>query len=439
MSEDPLVVVQPRGLDRFKKAVSRVVAVNVMKVRRPPPGSIPGVDLDYPPPHIGKVHEQVQIQVTDFDSDDISVKILNNDSLAAFLDQERPQHSKVRWINCSHISFDVIKILGKKYSLHPLAVEDLFHIPQRVKVDLYEEHVYASMILPTISKDENIDESKFYLFQGHQSLLMKSGFPEKESAYLYRPNLVMEQCAFFLLNNGVVLSIFQNGGGLCVESINKRLTETPKKHSLMRRYSDPSFMLYAFIDVIVDHYLLILDFYQEQLAYVQDKIIAKPKVYLTRALHMMNKELVLLKSVIGPADYALDTLISSRDYEDFSGSRSSLTAPYQISKLTATYVRDVKDHIQFFVGNLEEYEQLIQGMTFNSITHSTNESMKILAVTSLIFLPLTLLCGIYGMNFEYFPELHFEMGIIYFWILASVIIVILIFISWRMKWLSINH
>ncbi|KAJ3345246.1 hypothetical protein HDU91_007423, partial [Kappamyces sp. JEL0680] len=110
--------------------------------------------------------------------------------------------------------------------------------------------------------------------------------------------------------------------------------------------------------------------------------------------------------------------------------------------LTVTYLRDISDHLRSITDNFETFEEEAKGMAdlaFNAIAHSTNESMKILAVVSLVFLPLTLLCGIYGMNFDFFPELHWDLGFWYFWILATTLIVITLMFSRRMGWLSIQR
>jgi magnesium transporter len=115
---------------------------------------------------------------------------------------------------------------------------------------------------------------------------------------------------------------------------------------------------------------------------------------------------------------------------------------YVISKFTRTYLRDVSDHLHNILASFDSFDETARGLvdlTFNSLSHSTNEGMKILAVVSLTFLPLTLLCGIYGMNFDYFPELHTSLGFTYFWILASVSLAITLTICWYMRWLSSDH
>ena len=113
----------------------------------------------------------------------------------------------------------------------------------------------------------------------------------------------------------------------------------------------------------------------------------------------------------------------------FHSIQTNNDASLNISARSNAYFSDISDHIRQLVEELESLEDSCKSMidlTYNSLAHSTNESMKTLAVVSLVFLPLTFLCGIFGMNFDYFPELHFEIGFWYFWVL---VILTLIFVA----------
>lgn len=162
-------------LNRFKNAAHKVAKQRktVISIGAPTIGLTPGLNLDSPPDYIENCHDFVSIQIVDYNEVRVSTHTLSNENLGNFLLIDRPAHSKIRWINCAGISFDVIKTLGQKYDLHPLAVEDVFHIPQRVKVDFHEEHIFVSMRLLQLldSKHPEHLQQNTILFSDHQKLL----------------------------------------------------------------------------------------------------------------------------------------------------------------------------------------------------------------------------------------------------------------------------
>ncbi|KAI8901933.1 cora-like Mg2+ transporter protein-domain-containing protein [Globomyces pollinis-pini] len=439
---------------RFQKLVRDFQIRNKYSTKKTV-GCAPGVDVNHPPHYIETLLQKVEIQVTDYDESMLISKQLTNESLKSFLDQ--PRIGKVRWISCQGISFDVIKTIGLKYDLHPLAIEDTFNVPQRIKCDHYEEHMYVSMILLSLRNFEDIDTStteppsdfSSVLFGLDNEYLKKVGFNSDELSKYIRPTCDMEQCSFFLLNNNVVLSIFQKQGRTITENIKNRLDGNQHSFglkqnsvSLLRKSCDPSFLLHALIDGVVDHHFENLDFYHDQVNELSESIIMTPKLSLIKMLHSILKELKLLKKTLGPTERLIMSINSAKNGLEGLMGVDDPNQDYNISKMTSVYLQDVNDDAQTIRESFEGLEETVKGMidlAFNTIAHSTNENMKILAVVSLLFLPLTLLCGIYGMNFEFFPELHFELGVFYFWILAGIITICVLSFSYRMSWLTVDR
>ncbi|KAJ2993387.1 hypothetical protein HDV02_002464, partial [Globomyces sp. JEL0801] len=386
---------------RFQKLVRDVQIRNVYSIAKENAGCAPGVDVNHPPHYIETLFQKVEIQITDYDESMLVSKQLTNESLKSFLEQ--PRVGKVRWISCAGISFDVIRTIGLKYDLHPLAIEDIFHVPQRIKCDHYEEHMYVSMILLSLRNCEEVDipatepssEFSSVLFGLDKEYLKKVGFNSDELSKYVRPTCDMEQCSFFLLNNNVVLSIFQGQGRAITEHINHRLNG--KQHSfglkhnsvsLLRKSCDPSFLLHALIDGVVDQHFEILDFYNDQVNELSESIIMRPKLSLIKMLHSIIKELKLLKKTLGPTERLIMSINSAKDGLEGLMGVDDPNQDYKISKMTSVYLQDVNDHAQTIRESFEGLEETVKGMidlAFNTIAHSTNENMKILAVVSLLF------------------------------------------------------
>ncbi|KAJ3225976.1 hypothetical protein HK099_005801 [Clydaea vesicula] len=468
--EDPAKCEVPKH-SKFKKAAHKVMRIKrVTKLdRNLLLGNSSGVDLKLPPSYISEIFTLTNISVIDYDQESYKYTALENETLAKFLQKERPAFSKVRWINVQGISFDVIKILGEFYNLHPLALEDIFHIPQRIKCDYYDGQLFVSMILLNLSENfvsENVNaESErgiltpfrrkqsfelpinsssidvpgerglcSTLFGGAQGYLKQLGLSSKQLELFRRPECQVEQCSFFVLNNGVIISIFQNESEQITESLKKRLkplaninshpptsnnakkVEYPK--SLLRKSSDVSILLHSLIDGCVDYNSLLLDFYAKQIDSLQDMVISNPKEIYTKILHLIGKELKMIHRALKPQQ-SLVAAISERNIDESKNADESLVT---ISKLAKVYFNDVSDQCIMVNEELQAFETNTKDLidlTFNSISHSTNESMRTLAVVSVIFLPITFLAGVYGMNFRNFPEIETENGYYYFWVYTA--------------------
>ncbi|KAJ3391710.1 hypothetical protein HDU84_005472 [Entophlyctis sp. JEL0112] len=443
------------------------------KLRRSPIDFVPAESSHTLP--IQGANASATVTAVDFNEVSLTVSVQGVDSLASFLLEDRPAHSKVRWINVNTMSLDVVKILGKHYGLHPLAIEDVFHTPQRIKADFYQDHIYVSMLLPILahpasaSANESAWESRLpakrtatvselpSLFFGHDSLLRKSkSLSKKRLAALLRPDAFLNECSLFLCENGVILSFWETSDreitdtvlsalagssvrcdpGQSVEKFVSSIQSSPwdpSRLTKLRTLCDASLVMHAIMDGIVDKYFELTQFYDAQLTVVEDLVLEKPKSDYTRALHLMLKELSALKRRLQPTESLLETLRED-EFEDEILERvrkqTGVSTGRKISFVTKIYLKDIQDHCLTVLDELNALEQTAKGLidlvgqsmrcggirimlclqTFNTISHRTENNMKLLSVVSFIFLPITFLAGVFGMNFTYFPELHFDIG-----------------------------
>ncbi|KAI9329448.1 hypothetical protein BDR26DRAFT_1011723, partial [Obelidium mucronatum] len=502
--EEPLL--EPRHrLQTAARAVQTAVAIaQSAPLRRlsKPNSAAPGIDLRHPPEHITQTTSASgHVTVVDYSDTQIETKLIAYDNLASFfLRTEKPAWSGVRWINLSGLDFNAMKVLGLEFKLHPLAVEDVFHLPQRIKADFFEDHLYVSMLLPLLRlpteecqalKDSDpLDSTLPCLFKDHHMKLKKTNLTAIELSQLIRPNAYLEECSFFLLNNNTILSIFQSCGRQITDRIFEVLYGTPptsntplhdisagtnhQAHSpntsptsccfvppqtpihefleslkqradptrltLLRRSQDPSFLLHSLMDSCVDRYFDLTEFYERQIGVVQDLVLDKPKASYTKTLHLMLKEVNMLRRRLQPTEKLLQTLKDDQ-FEGKVHAAETVGGGHQqhqkrrISELTKTYFVDVLDHCLTVLDELASIDQTATGLidlTFNTISHQTNENMKFLAVISFIFLPITFLAGVFGMNFIYFPELGYGLGVYYFWLLCALLVLISLIGSWRL-------
>ncbi|KAJ3195308.1 hypothetical protein HDU82_002160, partial [Entophlyctis luteolus] len=399
------------------------------------------------------------ITAVDFDAASLAVAVLADAAaLREFLQRPRPAAgSAVRWVNVPSVCAGALAALKDAYGLHPLAVEDVFHAPQRIKADLYQDHLYVSLLLPMLCRpadssalpgdgagthtsllpapavaDGNSDVLPA-LFSGHDNLLRKAGaLPRPGRAALVRPDAFVNECSLFLCADGVILSLWEancreitdavmnnlagaSRAGLSPgSSANETLEDfvarvracdaDPARLTKLRRKCDASLVMHALMDGIVDKYFELTKFYDEQLTVMEELVLEKPKAGYTRALHLILKELSTLKRRLQPTENLVRTLRddkfeASGNDSDNADTRRESVRRRKISGVTKIYLKDVLDHCMTVVEELNALEQWASGLidlTFNTVSHRTENSMKLLSVISFIFLPITFVAGVFG-------------------------------------------
>ena len=291
----------------------------------------------------------------------------------------------VKWINVDGIhDISIVEKIGTAFNIHPLTLEDIVNTDQRPKFEDYNFYDVAMMKM-----------------------------------LYYDTELHSEQLSILLLDN-LVISFQEIHGGDAFDPIRERIKQARGRI----RKCGADYLAYALIDSIVDSYFTILEKIGDKLEALDEEVMTEPTPQSLRRLHAMKLEMIFLRKSVWP----LRELINN-----IQRSESQL-----FKESTSIYLRDVHDHTIRVIETVESYRDLISGMMdiyLSSISNKMNEVMKVLTIISTIFIPVTFIAGVYGMNFDFMPELHSRWGYIGTWILMLSIMISLAFYFKRKKWL----
>lgn len=360
--------------------------------RRITPGASPGIRLEELE-RMDAGDQPVEIHCIDYCPQWAKVRDIGEEEFGDFIKSNRPEGTAVRWINVNGLSQPhLIRQLAEKYNLHPLAIEDMFNIPQRPKVETFpatgDHHARLFIIAQMIR------------------------MPEKQ--------IITEQVSLFL-GPGTVLT-FQQTSGDVWDPIRQRIQQEGSR----LRNNDPSYLIYALLDAIVDHCFPILEAYGDKLENLEEKILnpdTKSRNVIGK-VHALKRELLLLRRQMWPMREVVNELVRGED-DSFSD-------------ITRTYMRDVYDHAVQIIDLLETYRELAGGLADTWMTvvgNRMNEVMKVLTIFATIFIPITFIAGVYGMNFDHMPELHKEWAYPTFWAICSIVAVTMLVWFRRKGWL----
>ena len=293
--------------------------------------------------------------------------------------------SMVKWINVDGIhKVDVIEKIGKLFNIHPLTLEDVVHTHQRPKFEDYD--AYNVSIMQVI---------------------------------YYEAELKSEQLSILLMEN-MVISFQESHGGDAFDMIRERIRQGKGKI----RKCGPDYLAYALIDAVVDCYFNILEKVGDRLEVLEEELMNEPERETLTKLHDMKREMIFLRKAIWPPRELINNM---------QRSESEL-----ISKSTDIYMRDVHDHTVILIDSVETYRDLLSGMMdiyLSSVSNRMNEIMKMLTIISTIFIPVTFIVGVYGMNFDNMPELRSQSGYYVLWGIMIAIMLSLIVYFRKKKWL----
>ena len=346
--------------------------VPLISVTRARPGSSPGLDLD-DLQNMPVGDEKVSIHCIDYCPDWIKSREIELDELESFLSGSRPEGTQVRWINVDGLSNPkIVKELASKYKLHPLAIEDVFHIPQRPKVEIYPQTT-------------DISARMFLVMQ---------------MIYLLDDQVHCEQVSLFLGHNTVLT--FQQKPGDIWDPIRQRIDTEGSR----LRNQDSSFLVYALLDAVIDHCFPILEHFSQRLEDLELKILEEKDRDVIKKIYRIKRELIMVNRHIWPMREVLRQL-----------QHDEVTSEL-MSDMSRTYLRDVYDHAVQIIEIVETYRDLASGladMHMTVVSNRMNEVMKVLTIFASIFIPITFIAGVYGMNFDHIPELHYKYGYYVFW------------------------
>jgi magnesium transporter len=334
--------------------------------------------------HIGeKKVEKTRITVLDYDAGQFQEKEVETVE-ECFPFKDTPT---VTWINIDGIhEVEVIERIGRHFNIHPLILEDILHTGQRPKMEDFEDYIFV------------VVKMLYYDDEEHK--------------------ITSEQVSLILGSNFVIS--FQEREGDVFDPIRERIRKA--KGRIRRLKAD--YLAYALIDTIVDHYFVVLEKIGERIEDMEEELVTNPKPETLQDIHNLKRELIFLRKSVWP----LREVISGLERGD-----SSL-----IDESTGIYFRDVYDHTISVADTVETFRDMVSGMLdiyLSSVSNKMNEVMKVLTIIATIFIPLTFVAGIYGMNFEFMPELKWHWG--YFAALALMLVVVVVMVIYfrRKRWL----
>jgi magnesium transporter len=322
---------------------------------RPPPGSAPGtLNIDPAAP-------RPVIKVMAYGPDGLVE--MNGVELSAL--PELLSKWPVTWVNVDGLGdAETIHRLGDIFGLHKLALEDVVSVHQRAKVEQYEQHLF--LVARVVELHERIESDQISLFLGKQFVLT-----------------------------------FQANAGDSFDPVRERL----RRGKGNIRALGPDYLAYALVDAIVDAYFPLIELYGERMEDLEDEVIVQPRRSTVARVHDLRRELLAIRRAVWPLRDAINTLV--RDATDL------------ISTETRLFMRDCYDHTVQIIDLVESYRELgasLMETYLSSVSNRTNEVMKVLTIIATIFIPLTFVAGVYGMNFKSevspwnMPELGWRWG-----------------------------
>jgi magnesium transporter len=231
---------------------------------------------------------------------------------------------------------------------------------------------------------------------------------------------VSEQLTILLMNKRTVISFQEADGGDVFDIIRTRIRQG--KGRIRKMGAD--YLVYCLIDAVVDSYFEVLEHFGDEMEKMEASLVGNPRTESMRKLHDLKRQMIFLRKSVWPMRDMVNNI---------ERSESEL-----ITAATYVYLRDAHDHIVRVIDTVETYRDLLSGMMdlyMSSVSNRMNEVMKTLTIITTIFVPLTFIVGVYGMNFDFMPELRTEMGYYVVW-LVMIVIVVLLFVFFRIKkWL----
>ena len=367
----------------MKKKQFPVIRLRRRRAVRPPPGSVPGTVV------LPAVVAKPKIMLCTYSMNKAETHPVEPEEIERILSEPSDAN---RWLDIQGLGdVGLLQLIGRVLGLHPLTVEDIAHTHQRPKVEDFEGHFFVSTRAVYIKDGLTIENEQL-------SLIVAPG----------------------------LLVTFQEREGDAFDSVRNRIAQGKGKIRSMAT----DYLAWALLDTTIDHYFPVLEAYAATMDDLDDAVRANPEPHQSQAIHQIRRELRSLRRAIWPVRDICNTL-SRGDFD-------------LVDKATRPAFRDSTDQILSLTDALEgarERASDVADLYMVMMGERTNQVMKVLTIVATIFIPLTFLCGLYGMNFDpevspyNMPELKWRYGYLFFW---SVTVVCLFFMLWlfrRKGWL----
>ena len=334
--------------------------------------------------HIGeKKAETTKFSLINYDQKQLQEREL------ATIDESFPYKDTppVTWINIDGLhEIDIIEKIGHHFGIHPLTLEDIVNTGQRPKAEDYDDYIFI------VFKMLFYDDANTHITSEQVSLILGSHY----------------------------LISFQEKEGDVFNFVRERI----RKAKGRIRKSGPDYLTYALIDATVDHYFFILEKVGEKLEQIEEELLENPKPQTLQSIHSLKREMIYFRKQVWPIRELLNHLMHEE---------SQL-----VQESSHIFFRDIYDHTIQVIDNIESMRDVLTGMLdlyLSTLSNKMNEVMKVLTIMATIFIPLTFIAGIYGMNFKFMPELEWKWSYPVLWGVLVAIFILLLFWFKRNRWL----
>ncbi len=333
--------------------------------------------------HIGEIRQaDPTVEVITYDRQGLSVEL--PDPAGEFT--LKPVASAVTWVNVDGIGqLELLKKLGSSFGIHPLVLEDIANTEQRPKAEEYDQYLFVvlKMLTPVAGG-------------------------------------VMSEQVSLLLGAEWVLTLQEGLDGDPFGPVRERLKNAQGR----LRSQGPDFLAYSLLDVIVDNYFLVLEQVADSIEDLEEELMRTPSQRTLAEIYRQKRELLFIQKAIWPLREVVSSLIRRE-------------SPL-VQEPTLIYLRDLYDHTIQVIETVETLREMLSGMLdiyLSSVSYRMNGIMKVLTIIATIFMPLTFIAGLYGMNFKHMPELDQPLGYPAVLILMVSVTVGMLFFFRRKKWL----
>ena len=350
-------------------------------VKRPEkkPGTAPGTLVSVGDRKVAKS----RITIIDYDSDRYLEKEITSIEEALPL-KDQPT---VTWINIDGLhDIELIEAVGRHFDIHPLTLEDIVNTGHRPKIEEFDDYIFIVFkMLSYDAQSRHIESEQVSLVLGHNFLIS-----------------------------------FQEVPGDILTPVRDRIKNG--KGRIRKLGSD--YLAYALLDAVIDHYFIILESFSEKIETLEQDLLSDSTPAGLQQLYAMKRDIIYLRKQVWPIREMLNRLIKEE--------------PSLIGDAVYIFFNDVYDHTIHVIDTIESFRDVLSGLLdiyLSTTSNKMNEVMKVLTIMATIFIPLTFIAGIYGMNFEYMPELNWRYAYPVLWLLLILIFIGMVAWFKRKKWL----
>lgn len=328
--------------------------------------------------------KSILVEVTDYDEEGCLEFFVENNRMNEIRNLAGIPEGFIRWINIdAQIDQEVLEAINKQFHIHHLITEDIRNNKKRAKIESYDNYLYivAKMI------------------------------------YYSRDKLIVEHMNFIMGKNYVIS--FGEVKGDVFDDLRARI----RKKGTRIRSNGADYLIYSILDTMIDGYFEVLDSVSERIDNIEENIIEKDSKEWFEEIRQVKNTLLQINRFFWPLRDVL--------------SRMGKDSHELIAPSTEPYIREIHEHIIQVIETTEMNRELLSGLTevyISNTSNRLNEIMKVLTIISTIFIPLTFIAGVYGMNFKYMPELDYKWSYLIVWIVIALISIFMIILFKKKKW-----